>query len=128
MPRYLPLRPPFDLAPTIQKFLTDNQHQEAIALYAVARGQAVFLDKVQDGAHLLVNEAFDVYTNVGNPETYPYLVCLRLALFGWPNAPVDVVAVVGLLSAKPPLGTMHSLSSIDIRDMGGGLLDDRNTR
>lgn len=60
--------------------------------------------------------------NVGNPETYPYLVCLRLALFGWTNAPVDVVAVVGLLSVKPPLGTIHSLSS---RDMGGGLLDDR---
>jgi hypothetical protein len=37
-----------------------------VACYRIARGQAGFSDGIEYGAHLLLAEAFDVYTNVAN--------------------------------------------------------------
>jgi hypothetical protein len=51
-------------------------------------GQAGFSDKIENGAHLLLAEAFDVYMNVANPESYRYLISRRFAPFNRSNTPV----------------------------------------
>ena len=46
--------------------MSANPDKETVACYRIARGQAGFSDGIENGAHLLLAEAFDVYTDVAN--------------------------------------------------------------